>query len=238
MKKAIIIGGTSGIGRALAEKLVRENWTVGITGRRENLLNEIKAKSENQILTLKHDITELESSDEKMDRLFNQLGTVDLVIVSSGYAEINRKLIWDIQKKVVETNVVGISKMYQYLFLKLKSQGHGHLVGISSIASIRGNRHCPSYGAAKAYQANYLESLRCMSKKKNMGIKVTDVQPGFVDTAMAKGPGMFWVAPVEKAANQIYSGVMKGKRKIYVTKRWRLIAWVLNLAPGWVLEKL
>ncbi len=238
MKKAIIIGGTSGMGRALAEILVRENWTVGITGRRRELLNEIKATIGNQILTLVHDITELESSDKKLDQLFDELGTVDLVIVSSGYAEINRKLNWDIQKTVIETNVVGIAKTYQHLFLKLKAQGYGHFVGISSIASKRGNRHCPSYGAAKAFQANYLESLRCMSKKKNLGITVTDVQPGFVDTAMAKGPGMFWVAPVEKAANQIYAGVMKGKRKIYVTKRWRLIAWVLNLAPSWVLEKM
>ena len=238
MKKAIIIGGTSGIGRGLAEELVKRNWTVGITGRRKELLHEIKSHAPNQIFTLEHDITEMESSDEKMNLLFNDLKTVDLVIVSSGQAEINHKLDWAIEKKVIEVNINGIAKVYEFVFSKFKEQGYGHLVGISSIAAIRGNRHCPSYSAAKAFQSNYLEGLRGISKKGNLKIKITDVQPGFVDTAMAKGEGLFWVAPIDKAVRQIYAGIAKGKRKIYITKRWRLIAWIMKILPCWIYEKI
>jgi short-subunit dehydrogenase len=71
-----------------------------------------------------------------------------------------------------------------------------------------------------------------------MNIKITDVQPGFVDTPMAKGDGLFWVSPVKKAVNQIYSAILKGKRKVYITKRWRLIAWILKIVPNWLLEKM
>lgn len=94
MKKAIIIGGTSGIGRGLAEILIDNNWTVGITGRRTELLNEIKENSKNRILIQEHDITEINNSDEKMESLFSQLKVVDLVIVSSGVSELNQELDW------------------------------------------------------------------------------------------------------------------------------------------------
>ncbi len=238
MKKAIIIGGTSGVGRGLAEKLVENNWTVGITGRRKELLSEIKSSAKNQIITQEHDIREIESSDEKMGLLFAQLGEVDLVIVSSGISELNQKLDWEIENNVIQTNVNGIAKVYEFVFSKFRKQGHGHLVGISSIAALRGNRHGPSYSASKAFQANYLEALRCIAKKEKLNIKITDVQPGFIDTPMAKGDGLFWVAPVKKASNQIYSAILKNKRKVYVTKRWRFIAWILGLVPNWLLEKM
>jgi short-subunit dehydrogenase len=99
------------------------------------------------------------------------------------------------------------------MFSKLKKKGHGHLVGISSIASLRGNRYCPSYSASKAFQANYLEALRCIAKNEKLNLKITDVQPGLVDTPMAKGEGLFWGAPVKKASNQIYSAILKQKKK-------------------------
>ena len=238
MKKAIIIGGTSGIGKCLAEILIENNWIVGITGRRTELLQEIKEKSNNRIFIQEHDITEIYCSDEKMESLFNQLKAVDLVIVSAGVSELNQELDWKTEEKVIETNVNGIAKVYEFMFSKFKKQGYGHLVGISSIASLRGNRYCPSYSASKAFQANYLEALRCIAKNEKLDIKITDVQPGFVDTPMAKGEGLFWIAPVKKASNQIYSAILKQKRKVYITKRWRLIVWVMKIAPSWVLEKM
>ena len=237
MKKAIIIGGTSGIGKCLAEILIENNWIVGITGRRTEILQEIKEKSNNRIFIQEHDITEIYCSDEKMESLFNQLKAVDLVIVSAGVSELNQELDWKTEEKVIETNVNGIAKVYEFMFSKFKKQGYGHLVGISSIASLRGNRYCPSYSASKAFQANYLEALRCIAKNEKLDIKITDVQPGFVDTPMAKGEGLFWIAPVKKASNQIYSAILKQKRKVYITKRWRLIVWIMKVAPSWVLEK-
>ena len=145
---------------------------------------------------------------------------------------------WNTENKVIETNINGLAKVYEFVFSKFKKQGYGHLVGISSIASLRGNRHCPSYSASKAFQANYLETLRCIAKNEKIDIKITDIQPSFVDTPMAKGDGLFWVASTKKATSQIYLAILKQKRKAYITKRWRLIAWIMKIAPSWVLEKI
>ncbi|MFX7140216.1 hypothetical protein ABTH88_20025, partial [Acinetobacter baumannii] len=87
----------------------------------------------------------------------------------------------------------------------------------------------PAYNATKAFQINYLEGLRQKATKLKMQIFVTDVRPGFVDTAMAKGGGQFWVASVDKATNQIFDGIIiKRKKIVYVTKRWKLIAAILK----------
>jgi short-subunit dehydrogenase len=112
-----------------------------------------------------------------------------------------------------------------------REQGYGHLVGISSIASIRGNRHVPAYFASKAFQANYLESLWMKGKRSKAEIYVTDIQPGFVDTSLALGT-TFWMATAEKAAKQIYSAIKSKKKKSYITKRWRLVAFVLKIVPS------
>jgi short-subunit dehydrogenase len=117
-------------------------------------------------------------------------------------------------------------------------QGSGHLVGISSIASIRGGRAAPSYNASKAYESNYLEGLRQKVKNMALPITVTEIIPGFVDTAMAKGEGIFWSAPPHKAAVQIFEAIGAKKSKAYITKRWSVIAWFLKLLPSFIYERL
>jgi len=119
-----------------------------------------------------------------------------------------------------------------------KNQQFGHLVGISSIASLRGNRAAPVYFASKAYQKAYLESLYIKTKSiKSKKVFITDIRPGFVDTAMALGDGIFWLVSLEKAVKQIHTAIKKKKRVAYISKRWRLIAWVLKIAPAWLLKK-
>ena len=110
-----------------------------------------------------------------------------------------------------------------------KNQGVGHLVNFSSIAGLRGNGDAPAYFASKAFQINYLEGLRLNAYKSGQTIYVTDVRPGFVDTAMALGDGQFWVAPVEKAAKQIFTAIQRKKKVVYVTKRWKLIGILLKI---------
>jgi short-subunit dehydrogenase len=112
-------------------------------------------------------------------------------------------------------------------------------VGISSIAAIRGNRSAPDYFASKAYQKAYLESLYIKTKSiKSQQVFITDIRPGFIDTAMALGSVLFWMVPLEKATKQIYNAIKKKKRVAYISKRWQLIACVLKWIPAWVLRKI
>jgi short-subunit dehydrogenase len=118
------------------------------------------------------------------------------------------------------------------------AQGYGHLAGISSIAALRGSWEAPAYNASKAFASNYLEGMHAKAVKSGKPIYVTDIQPGFVDTAMAQGEGLFWIASPQKAANQILEAIRKRKRHAYITRRWRLIGWILKLLPDFIYTKL
>ena len=238
MKKAIVFGATSGIGKSLTELLVNDGYKVAITGRRLENLEEIKSQFTNQILVKQNDIQNVGDVEKIFNEIVNEFGVIDLVVQSSGVGFINPKLHWDKEEQTINTNVLGVTKLYTLSYSLFKKQQSGHLVGISSIASLRGNRASPVYFASKAFQKSYLESLYLKTKTiKSKNVFVTDIRPGFVDTPMALGEKLFWMVPLEKAAKQIYSAIKKKKRVAYISKRWQLIAWVLKIIPAWLLKK-
>lgn len=237
MKKAIVFGATSGIGKALTELLVQDNYQVAITGRRLEKLEALKNAYPEQILVKQNDIQQVEEVEKVFHEIVEEFGSIDLIIQSSGVGSVNTKLAWEIENETIQTNVVGVTKLYDLAYNLFRKQEFGHLVGISSIASLRGNRAAPSYFASKAYQKAYLESLYIKTKSiKSKKVFITDIRPGFVDTAMALGDGIFWMVPLEKATKQIYGAIKKRRRVAYISKRWRLIAWVLKLVPSWMLK--
>jgi len=236
MKNALIIGASSGIGKELSKLLVADGYNVVITGRREKLLKELQNSNPEKFIIKVQDVTDLNSCEKLFDEVNKELKTIDLVVYSSGVGEPNYKLEWEVELPTLQTNVLAATKIYGLAYNLFREQGFGHLVGITSIASIRGNRHVPSYFASKAFQASYLESLWMKGKRSKAKIYVTDIQPGFVDTAMAIGD-TFWMSTLEKATKQIYVAIKKKKRKAYITKRWRLVAIVLKVAPASLLHR-
>lgn len=209
MKKAIIIGASSGIGKGLAEALAQNNYKVGITGRNTESLNKLKSQNRGAFIIKTFDATDIKSSVEHLTNLTDELGGLDLLILSSGTGEINNSLDYTIEKKVIDLNVSGFTNIADWAYNYFEKQGYGHLAAITSAAGLRGSRQAPSYNASKAYQINYLEGLRQKSKKSGNQIYVTDIRPGLVDTEMAKGDGLFWVMPVDKVVKQISRGIKK-----------------------------
>lgn len=237
-KTVIIFGATSGIGKALAELYLQEGCKVAITGRRLEKLKEIQETYPKQVLIYQNDIQQTEEIAKVFDKMVAELGKVDLIIQSSGVGYVNTKLAWDKENETIQTNVTGVTKLYDLAYNLFREQRHGHLVGITSIASLRGSRAAPAYFASKAYQKAYLEGLYIKTKTiPTKQVFITDIRPGFVDTAMALGDGIFWMVPLEKATRQIFNAIQKKKRVAYISKRWRLIAWVLKLVPSWLLKK-
>ena len=237
MGKAIIIGATSGIGKSLAEILLGEDYLVGVTGRRENLFQSIQTQELSSLVFRKMDVRDLSTIESICNELVSQMGGLDLLIISAGIGEQNKNLNFDVENSVIKTNIQGFTCVADWAMRYFKEQGYGHLVNISSIAGIRGNGIAPSYNATKAYQINYLEGLRINVKEYGSSITVTDVRPGFVDTAMAKGQGLFWVAPVQKAAEQIVEAIKQKKQVVYITKRWWLIGLLLRIIPFSILKR-
>jgi len=235
--KAIIFGATSGIGRVLAKLLVDDGYQVMITGRREERLKSIKEESPDSYIIKQHDITDTTASKELFEELPNIFDQVDLIIHNSGIAKENYDLEWDKDLPTPQTNVIGATRVYQLAYNYFKAQGFGHLVSVTSIASLRGNRHVPAYHASKAFQSSYLESLWMKSKRtKKAKIDVTNILPGYVDTDIIIG-NTFWMAPLDKAVNQIYSAIKSKKRRAYITKRWWFVAMWLKIIPPRLLMK-
>lgn len=237
MKKAIIVGATSGIGNELAKILVNNGYKVGITGRRKAELQDLQKRNPENYEISSFDCT-AENNSEKLSELIKQIGGLDLLILSSGTGDLNEELDFEIENRTNLLNVNAFTEIVGWTFNYFQKQGKGHLVAISSIAGIRGSRIAPAYNASKAYQINYLEGLRQKATKIKNPIYVSDIRPGFVDTDMAKGEGQFWVATKEKAARQIF-GIIKKKKGIgYVTKRWWVIAKVLKMLPNGIYKRM
>lgn len=238
MKNAIIIGATSGIGKELAKLLVDNEFNVGITGRRTELLEGLKSENPKSYFIKNFDVKDTKIAVEKLDELTVELGAIDLLILSSGTGYINEKLDFEIENRTIETNIVGWTCIADWAFQLFEKQKFGHLVAISSIAGLRGSGQAPSYNATKAYQINYLEGLRQKASKLKERIFITDIRPGLVDTDMAKGEGLFWVMPIEKTAQQIYKAIKHTKRVAYVTKRWSLVATIIKYLPNLIYDRI
>ena len=237
-KNIIIIGASSGIGRALFERYIVECNSLGIVGRRTHLLDELQHLHPSNTYTATADITKQEEAEQAISSLHKELGHVDLAIVCSGTGEINPSLDYDMERPTIDTNVTGCTFVVDTLYHIFEQQGHGHLVAITSAGGLRGEPMAPAYSATKAYQINYMEALRKKTFKAGGDIIVTDVRPGLVDTAMAKGEGLFWVMPVEKVARQICKAIRLKKSKVYVTKRWHILAIVNKILPFFLYKRM
>jgi short-subunit dehydrogenase len=237
MKKVIIIGATTGIGRSLAELYAQKGYEIAITGRRENLLDEIKEQFPNtKIHVRKMDVADIETSRKTMDELAQTMSGIDIVVVNAGVGYIKADFLQEIA--TIDINVRGFVGLTHWAYNYFKEKGGGQVVGVSSIAGIRSSPYAPEYHASKAFMSSYMEGLRLRSRKWNSKITVTDIRPGFVDTPMTKqNKGMFWVASSEKAAQQIYDAIEAKKSVAYITKRYVLIAWLLRLMPEWMIAK-
>ena len=177
-----------------------------------------------------------------LEHLFEELGGVDLVIISAGTGHNNHAMRWELDAETVTVNVLGFMAVAQVTMRHFLRRGRGHLVGISSIAALRGNAAGAAYAASKAFQSVYLDGLRDIAGHSGHPIAVTEVQPGGVDTAMMKPdrplPAVvrrLFVASPAKAARQILRAVQKRKKHAYITRRYGPVAFILKLLPraGW-----
>lgn len=227
----MVIGASSGIGRGIAEQLLAAGEFVVLCARREALLEEIHAKyPESSSLELL-DVNDTGIVEIVLQKIFSNPEQVDLVILSSGTGEFNTELDFETEKRTIDTNVSGFTAVADCVFNLFQKQGSGHFAAITSIAGLRGGSGSPAYNASKAYQINYLEALQIKATRLKFPVFVTDIRPGFVDTAMAQGEGQFWVVPVAKASAQIIKAIRKRRKVVYISRRWGLIAFLMKRLP-------
>jgi short-subunit dehydrogenase len=229
-KKVIIIGATSGIGKEMALQYVAKGYVVGVTGRRKELLNELKENFPSQIFIQCFDVRD-EINTQHLQQLIDAMNGIDIFIYNAGYGEPSKTLNPEIEKRIYETNVKGFVDLTSFMFNFFIQQGYGHIAATSSIASIKGLSLAPGYSASKAFMSTYMQGLHIKAKRLKTKVYITDVQPGFVKTKEAKNK-QFWVASPQKAARQIISAIEAKKWRVYITKRWWLIAQLIRYTPS------
>lgn len=239
MKRVILIGATSGIGREVALCMLQRGWLLGIAGRRPDLLEELCAQYPHQVVAYPMDVTQADAA-ERLMHLIELRGGMDLFFLASGMGRQNPALNEAIEVRTAETNATGFTRVVTAAYRYFAAKGAGHIAVISSIAGTKGLGAAPAYSATKRFQDTYIEALAQLSRIRNVKIRFTDIRPGFVDTALlnTKDHAYPMLMRPEKVAGAIMRALDKKKRIVVIDWRYRLLVFFWRLIPQWVWEKL
>lgn len=233
---AILIGASSGIGRALAVEMSKAGYRLGLASRRLHLLESLQKELPTQSLAMRLDVHDLANVSAVMRQLAVQLGTVDLVIYNSGINHSNPSLEGSLEVDTIAVNALGFVAVANEAIALFRRQGKGHLAAVSSFAAIRGNGRSPAYSASKAMISTYIEGLRQNVSKEN--ISFTEIRPGFIDTDMIRGmSSAFWVVTPEKAARDILGAIKRKRKRAYVPLRWAFLAFFYRVLPDFLHDR-
>ena len=233
-KKVIIIGATSGIGREVALIYIAQGWKVGVAGRREAELEALRSAYPEQVSAQALDVTK-EDAPQKLQALIEQVGGMDVFLLSSGIGKQNPTLETGLELTTAATNVEGFIRMTNAAFHYFEQQGHGHLAVISSIAGTKGLGAAPAYSATKGFQNIYMDALDQLARMKKLNIRFTDIRPGFVATPLLnnqKKYPMLMDTPI--VALDIVSAIEKKKRVAIIDWKFRLLVGFSRLIPKWI----
>lgn len=233
-KNVIIIGATSGIGREVALIYIAQGWKVGVAGRREAELEALRSAYPEQVSAQALDVTK-EDAPQKLQALIEQVGGMDVFLLSSGIGKQNPTLETGLELTTAATNVEGFIRMTNAAYHYFEQQGHGHLAVISSIAGTKGLGAAPAYSATKGFQNIYMDALDQLARMKKLNIRFTDIRPGFVATPLLnnqKKYPMLMDAPI--VALDIVSAIEKKKRVAIIDWKFRLLVGFWRLIPKWI----
>ena len=231
IKRAIVIGASSGIGHEVACLLLQEGWTLGVAARREDRLQKLKNEWPGQVEVARIDVIDAHSKDS-LQRLIKTLGGMDLFFYAAGVGRQNRNLTEDIEITTVRTNAVGFTRMIGEAYRYFAEHGGGHIAAITSIAGTKGLGPAPSYSATKAMQATYLEALEQLATQQHLNIRFTDIRPGFVDTDLLNGEFHYpMLMKPEAVAKDIVKAINRQTHVRIIDWRYRLLTALWRCIP-------
>jgi NAD(P)-dependent dehydrogenase (short-subunit alcohol dehydrogenase family) len=230
-KVAWVVGGSSGIGAAVARELVRRGAAVAISARREEQLHDVAG---GDMLVLPADVTDAASVAAAAARVRQELGPIDLAVLSAGYWKQMNPADWDTEvfDQHIRVNLTGMSNSIAAVLPGMLLRRSGTIVGIASVAGYRGLAGAEAYGATKAAQINLLESLRV--HLAGAGVQVTTVCPGFVRTDLTAGNRfpMPFIIEADQAARSICDGLERERAEVVFPARMALLMKAARLVPA------
>ena len=233
-KKVIIIGATSGIGREVALIYIAKGWKVGIAGRRAAELDSLRAEAPEQICAQVLDVTQ-DDATEKLQALIEQMGGMDVFLLSSGIGKQNPTLQPELELATAATNVAGFIRMTNAAYHYFEQHGYGHLAVISSIAGTKGLGAAPAYSATKGFQNIYIDALDQLSRMQKLNIQYTDIRPGFVATPLLNDKKTYPMLMQPRiVALDIVEAIERKKRVAIIDWKYRLLVGFWRLIPKWI----
>lgn len=230
-KKAIIVGATSGIGRAVALILIKEGWYVGVAGRRMDRLEELCALDPERVKCRQIDVLSADAASA-LAALIDEVGGMDLYFHSSGIGKQNMALSSEVELKTVATNVDGFVRMTNFAFAYFAKKGSGHIAVISSIAGTKGLGAAAAYSASKRFQNTYIDALHQLAHMRKLDIDFTDIRPGFVNTPLLAGDKPYpFMMNTEKVALRIVTALKRKERVTVIDWRYRVLVFFWRLIP-------
>ncbi|MFO0678032.1 MAG: SDR family NAD(P)-dependent oxidoreductase [Polyangiaceae bacterium] len=243
--KAIVLGGTSGMGRAIAQKLTERGDAVFLLGIGDSDLErsaqDLKARhpSRNEVGFAVCDLERPETFAPALDAADAALGSFDTVVVTAALFASQDKLEADLEftRRLVTVNYAHTVLFCEHVKARLLARGGGRMAVFSSVAGDRGRKPVAIYGSSKAGLSVYLEALD--HKHHADGLHVLCVKPGFVKTAMTAGlkPPPFAGEP-DQVARDVVRAMDRKKAMIYTPFMWRFVMMVIRGLPRFVMRKI
>ena len=238
-----ITGASSGIGQALALRFHRAGWRLALVARRSS---EVQAWLDAQGIGAQHarvygaDVRDIPSITQAGRDCITQLGLPDAVVANAGISVgMDTADIADLEvmRATFETNTLGMAATFQPFVQAMRKRGSGRLVGIASVAGIRGLPGHGAYCASKAAAIGYCESLR--GECRESGVKVVTILPGYIDTPLTRGNpySMPFLMPADDFADRAFAAIVAGSS--YRVIPWQMggVAKLLRLLPNALFDR-
>jgi oxidoreductase, short chain dehydrogenase/reductase family protein len=238
MKKAIVLGASSGIGHEVARLFIAQGWVVGVAARRIDKLTDLQNLAPERVFTAQIDVTD-EAAEASLQQLIERMGGLDLYFHAAGIGWLNPSLEAEKELKTMETNAVGFTRLVGCAYRYFANNGGGHIACITSIAGTKGLGPAPAYSASKAMQNTYLQALEQLAISKHHNIHFTDIRPGFVDTPLLAGSSRLpMLMTTEKVARSILKAVDNRRHVCVIDTRWAVLTFLWRLIPNWIWRRM
>lgn len=233
-ERVVITGASSGIGAALARVYAQRGATLGLIARRQAELDALAHALGGSVATYAVDVRDGPALAQSARDFVGRFGVPDVVIANAGVSAGNLTHLDDdigTCQWIFDVNVMGIVKTFQPYLNGMLEARRGTLVGIASVAGIRGLPGAGAYSASKSAAITYLESLRV--ELRGSGVSVVTIAPGYIATDMtAKNPyAMPFLLPADKAARRFVRAI--DARVAYAVIPWQMaiVAKLLRILP-------
>ena len=242
-RSVLITGATRGLGENLARHFAARGYKLALTGRRQADLDRLGAELQGQAASVvleTLDVSEFDAIEGVVRRCAEQLDGLDIIVINAGvgFTTPAGKGHFELVRQTIDINLTGAIATAEAAVALFREQGHGQIVGISSVAGVRGMRGQGVYCATKAGFSRYLESLRV--ETRGDAIVVTDLAPGYIDTDINRSaPSRPFLVTAEHGT-KIMADLIERKVSFRFVPPWpwTVVARVLGWLPDSVIAKM